>query len=82
MPTRRQKKKIRPKCWRPSSSGSGHLPLTLMRVPMIQVTTRQKRKQRLLRLLVRSSSRPRVRVLSHLVVPLLPQVGQVRWQEA
>ena len=57
MPTRRQQNRIRRKCWRPSRSASGHLPLTAMRVPMIQVRTRQRRKQILLRLLVQSSSR-------------------------
>ena len=49
---------------------------------MIRVWTDQRRRQGLLRLLVESSSRPRVLVLSRPVVPLPPQVGQVRWQEA
>ena len=79
---RRQKNRIRRKCRRPSRSASGHPPLTSMRVPMIRVRTSQRRKQRLLQLLVQSSSRPRILLLSHPVVLLPPQVGQVRWQEA
>ena len=82
MPARTQKKRIQRKCWRPSRSASRHPLLTSMRVPMIPVRTSQSRKQRLLRLLVQISSRPCVLLLSHPVVPLPPQLGQVRWQEA
>ena len=82
MPTRRQKKRIRRKRWRPSRSASGRPPLTSMRGPMIRIRSSQTRKQRLLRLQVQSSSRPSVLVLSHPVGPLLPRSGQLRWQEA
>ena len=67
---------------RPSRSSSGRPPPTAMRVPLIQVRTSQGRKRSLLLLLVQSSSRPRVLVLSHPAVPLPPQVGEVDWQEA
>ena len=82
MPARRQKKRIRRKCCRPSRTASGRPRLTSMRVAMIRVRTSQRRKQRLLRVLVQSSRRPGVLVLSHSVVPLPPEVGEVRWQEA
>ena len=72
--------RIRIKYWRPSRSASGHLPLTSMQVPIL-VRTSRRRKQRLLRVLVQSSRRPRVLVPSCLVVLLPHQVGQVRWQE-
>ena len=80
MPTTRKKKRIRSKDLRPSRSASGHTPLTSMQVPNL-VRTSRRRKPRLLRVLVQSSSRPRVLVPSRLVVPLPPQVGQVGWQE-
>ena len=80
MPTRRKKMRIRSRYWRPSRSASGHPSLTLMQVPIL-VRTSRRRKQRLLRVLVQSSSRPRVLMPSRLVVPLPHQVGQVRWQE-
>ena len=81
MPTRRRKKRIRSKNWRPSRSASGHPPLTSMQAPNL-VRNSRRRKRRLLPVLVQSSSRPRVLVPSRLVVPLPLQVGQVRWQEA
>ena len=71
-----------PEYWRPSRRASGQPLLTSMRVPMIRVRTSQRRKRRLLGLLVQSSSNPRVLVLSHPVVALPPLMGQVRWQEA
>ena len=81
MPTRRRKKRIRSKYWRPSTSASGHPPLTSMQAPNL-VRNNRRRKRRLLPVLVQSSSRPRVLVPSRLFVLLPPQVGQVRWQEA
>ena len=81
MATRRKKKRIRRKYGRPRRGARGHPPLTLMRVPMIRVRTSQRRTQRLLGVLVQSSSRPRVLELSHTVVPLPPQEGEVQWQE-
>ena len=48
---------------------------------MICVRTSRRRKQRLLRLLVQSSTRPRVLVPGRLVVLLPAHMGQVRWQE-
>ena len=81
MPTRRRKKRIRSKYWRPVRSASGHPPLTSMQAPNL-VRNSRRRKQRLLPVLVQSSSHPRVLVPSRLVVPLPPQVGQVWWQEA
>ena len=81
MPTRRRKKRIRSKYWRPSRSASGHPPLTSMQAPNL-VRNSRRRKQRLPPPLVQSSSRPRVLVPSGLVVLLPLQVGQVQWQEA
>ena len=81
MPTRRGKKTILSKYWRPSRSANGHPPLTSMQVPNL-VRNSRRPKRRLLPPLVQSSSRPRVLVPSHLVVPLPLEVGQVRWQEA
>ena len=81
MPTRRRKKTIRSKHWRPSSRASGHPPLTSMQAPNL-VRNSRRRKRRLLPPLVQSSSRPRVLMPSRLVVLLPLQVGQVRWQEA
>ena len=49
---------------------------------MIQVRTSQRRRQRLLQVQVRSSSRHCVLVLSHPVVTVNPRVGEVQWQEA
>ena len=81
MPTRRRKKTIRSKYWRPSRSASGHPPLTSIQALNL-VRNSRRRKRRLLPPLVQSSSRPRVLVPSGLVVLLPLQVGQVRWQEA
>ena len=81
MPTRRRKKRIQSKYWRPSRCASGHPPLTLMQAPNL-VRNSRRRKRRLLPVLVQSSSRPRVLVPSRLVVPLPLQMGQVRSQEA
>ena len=81
MPTRRRKKRIRSKYWRPSRSASGHPPLTWMQASNL-VRNSRRRKRRLPPPLVQSSSRPRVLVPSRLVVPLPLQLGQVRWQEA
>ena len=78
----RGRKMIPSKYWRHSRSGSGRPPLTLMQVPMIRVRTSQRRKRRLLQVLVQSSSRHRVLVLSHPLVPLPRQLENVQWQEA
>ena len=81
IPTRRRKKRIRSKYWRPSRSASGQPPLTSMQAPNL-VRNSRGGKRRPLPVLLPRSSRPRVLVPCHLVVLLPPQVGQVRWQEA
>ena len=70
------------KYWRHSRSASGRPPLTLMQVPITRVKTSQRRTRRRLQVLMQSSSRHRVLVLSHPVVPLPPQVEEVQWQGA
>ena len=50
-----------------------------MQAPMMRLRTSRRRKRRLQ---VQSSSRHRVLVLSHPLVPLLVRVGEVQWHEA
>ena len=57
MATRRRKKRIWIKYRRPSRSGSGRRPLTLMQVLMMRVRTSQRRKRRLLQVQVQSPER-------------------------
>ena len=70
------------KYWRHSRSASGRPPLTLMQVPMIRVRTSQRRKQKIVQVLVQSSSCHRFWLLSHPVLSLPPLVEEVQWQGA
>ena len=77
----RRKKRFRIKYWRPSRNGSGRPPHTLMHVLMMRVRTSQRRKPRLLRVQLQSSSCHHVLVLSRPVVLMPLRVGEAQWQE-